>query len=274
MPLKVTFFFTQKTYGWSESFYANREDIGLAPVPNAVSMAKARAAMLGNEGRVSYVRFATTGAQPHQVHIERLGTWADGGIVGRETQPSDHPDTALLLRFQNAAQTRHKLLYCRGQPDELVEAGGLYSPKAYWGAAGAEWLRWIKINEFGWFSRGARTRGNISAIDVQPSGQIRYTMAAPFFLDGLVGANLQVNVKSVRGATNVNGTQIVTVISTTIAESLRPIPTFPYSGGGTMSYYAAAFNLIDTFKTVRAVERKAGRPSYQSPGRRRVRRVG
>ncbi len=274
MPVKFTFFMEQKTYGWSESFYQDRVDLGLNFVLDATNVATARAALLGAQGRVSYARISTTQTVAPETALVSFVGGGSSGLSGNAALPSDHPDTALLLRFNNLGNTKAKLMYLRGQPDSLVDAGGIYVPTAAWATVGTTWLNALKTAQMGWLARGLKARIGITAVDTLPSGQLRYTLAAAFFAAPSIGKSVVCNIKGARGATNINGSQTVVITSTTTCESLRPIPTFAYQGGATMTTWTQQFFPIETFRTLRAVERKAGRPSYQSPGRRRVRRVG
>jgi hypothetical protein len=82
-----------------------------------------------------------------------------------------------------------------------------------------------------------------------------------------------VRITGIQGATQLNGIHIVKPTSKTVFTTKFPIAAFPYTLGGIVTYATKGIVKTTSIQASRVTERKPGRPSYLSPGRRRARRA-
>jgi len=270
---KHTYFFTQRETGWSESWY-NGTGLSMGEqITKAQAYANQRSKSLAAQSFIRYARITDLSVTPHPVWVETLGP-AGTGIGGGIASASDFVDTAVLVRVFNAPQTRRKNLYVRGIPDSIIDAGGVYTPSAAFNKGIADWMEYLKNNGFGWLGVTGAAQGNITAMTQAASGQVDIQSSAALFGALAVGQHVVVRFVNVLGPLNMNGQWTCIVQSATALTTLRRVAIFPYLGSGKVRYSGTDLIQVNNGTGVRTVERKGGRPSYQSAGRQKARVVG
>ena len=266
MPFcRVTLFFSQSGYGWSESLWQNMgpDDTLATFAPRAVSLAQKRAPLLGAQGSIIAARLSVDG-------VFRDALYADiaAPLVGTATQVSDAPDTAILVDCSSIVGTKHKKVFLRGVWDSVVDLGGTYVPSAAWQTRFNAWAGELINGNWGWLTRSGRVSALITGAVQLVGGNVGVTLGGP--LTGIpFGVKTRVQISGVKGAYQLNGSQLVVASAVDAFATANRISIFPYTAGGRATWSTPAFQAIQVAVPGRIVERKVGRPSYKSPGRRK-----
>lgn len=267
MPkIRATLFFSQKGYGWTETGWFDGASTDLNTYFGKIdALAQKRIKLCGNNTFLPYLRWSQEGV------FRDVALWAypGSGLQGGTGKDSDAPTTALLLNLRNSTATRRKNVYLRGVWDEGVIAGGVYSPTPAYVALMNDYIAQLVADGWGWLGVNTTTLQNISGVTQQPSGLVQLTFAGNLF-PGPFPAQFTVNISGVQGAAQVNGVQRVIASSATICETKNRISIFPWTAGGRGRLNTQDLITIAGGTVRRVVERKAGRPSYLSRGRRRA----
>lgn len=268
MPLiRATWFFQQQGYGWTENLWLNGTDSDLNSYTGKVNdYAVKRAVLSGNETFIIGARWSV-----ENVFRDALGLDFPGsGLQGKTTQESDSPDTALLVHMRNTGGTKRRNHFLRGVWDSVVKTGGLYTPTAAWTGYLNAWKAEISQKGWGWLTRGNRVQQNVTAVIQTAGGQVDVTTAGVLFPLPLP-SSANVSISGVSGAFQINGPQIVVPTQQDRFLTRNRIAIFLYNSGGRVTYTTPVFQGIDEAGVSRVVERKVGRPSGKSPGRRKAR---
>jgi hypothetical protein len=138
----------------------------------------------------------------------------------------------------------------------------------------------IQLQGWGWKGNTAPLHNPVIAITQNPSGQVDITVGPqPVtlllpFTPFPVGYRLQIRLFGLKGCGNLNRTLSVTVTGNATCTTEQRIPFFAWLGSGTMTSNQKVVYPAANFALTRAVERRAGRPSYLSRGRRKGLPVG
>ena len=272
MPtMKCTLFFDQGRNGWTESYFL---DGGLLSYAMASAQTKAlavlRAKMCGEETTIIGSRVSD---------ITKKGDgWPDSfEIKGRQDCESDSPDVTAVALMRNVVGDRHKIIFMRGIPDEVVRFGGDYDFTACgfldaFNSFAAELFS--SVRNWGWLGRpdagimkAAVTNYSIAAA---PQNTVTITFATPLFTPDVVGTKQTVFFSGINAPqkTALKGNQIVKVESLTVCTLVFPMALFPYVNGGKATWAPSQFNKFGVGpKLLRISERKAGRNFFVQPGR-------
>lgn len=270
---KVTLCFQQGIYGWTESYFLNNpSDTLTAELTKANALANKRLPMSGADTSVRFIKVSNE-QQNRDVLIDNT---VYGGATGK---PSDAPDTAILTRRLSTDPASYSPLYLRGVWDELIKNGGQIDPSnADWNAAYSGWRGLLNDTTAGW---GFIAR-DLSAVQISlignvvqnANGTVRVTTEDPIFGGGSsVGERFKGFVSGVTGAASVNGSNVYIVRGANFADTEKRIPIFPYVSGGKFTFNTLKFFKISGTQLLRVIERKVGRPSYASRGRRPARKL-
>lgn len=270
---KHTYFLQQWSNGWTESWYCGVNLLMSSQIEIARNYANQRAKGLATEASIRYARITDLSVTPHPVWVETIGR-AGVGVGAGIPSAADFADTSVMVRCYNAAQTRSKIVYVRGIPDSIINDGGEYQPTAAFNKFITDWSDFMRSQGMGWLGVNAPTLGNITAMVQNASGQVDVTSSANLFGATPAGTHVVLRMTGVLGPRNLNGQFTCVVTSGTTFTTLRRIAIFPYLGGGRVRYSSTNLIQVNTATGIRTVERKAGRPSFQSPGRRKARVLG
>jgi hypothetical protein len=127
---KVTFFFEQGKWGWSETLYNSATQTSVA-LTSARALVGPRRNLLAKESQLTAIRASLDDPQRDSLFYSVPN--ADGfGLQGLGN--SDIPNTCLVMRME--ATDQHRRSYpLRGIPDEMVTNGGVWKPDAPYIAA-------------------------------------------------------------------------------------------------------------------------------------------
>jgi hypothetical protein len=269
---KVTFSFVQGVYGWTENYFLNNPSTNLqAELAKANTLVNKRMPMSGAQTMVQHIKVSNE-SQKRDVILD-LTLYA-----GNQSQPSDAPDTAFLVKKYGALPQNNAPVYLRGIWDSIVQNGGQFvDPGGLWTAAFNGWKGELSSTSEGWgflnFDPTATLTAQIATVTQNANGTIHVTLKTPTFGAGPYEPSQKVFISGVGGAASLNGAQIVTVSATSTFDTVKQIPMFPYTTGGKMTAQFQKFFLIADCQKQRILERKVGRPLYVSRGRQRGRKL-
>jgi hypothetical protein len=283
MAAKFTFFMHQQEYGWSESWYSPVNYTYTQATAAMTTYCLKRSRMLGTGCFIDFARYSqdqTFANQGFRQSFVIQANGVSGPIPGTVGTPGDAAFTAALCMVNDAAFLHAKPWYIRGIDDASVQNEGELIPTVAFSNAFAILTAFILLQGWGWKGNVQPLHNPVIAINQNASGQVDIsvgpqpvTLLLPF-TPFPVGYRLSIRLFGLTGAGNLNTTLTVKVTGPGTCTTERRMPFFPWTGSGTMTsnqktvYPAFAFNLT------RAVERRAGRPSYLSRGRRKGRPVG
>lgn len=171
---KLTYFFQQDKYGWSETFYIEAVNLDAAKtVATANSVVNARAALLAQNSALGIVNPSIEAVRISNIAVKRdaalyylnvLGTYTTAGYA-------DFPNTAILVSIKgkapgDTAERYRRSLYLRGQPDTLVINGGQFNPIGTWVANFNAWGSAIRAAGFGMMAK------NVAPVPIVNSGMV------------------------------------------------------------------------------------------------------
>jgi len=262
--IRVTLFFELRGYGWTESYYREGPSIDTGNY-FVVSdrLAQKRAKMLGAQGLLKYLRWSEEGVQRDSLGI----TYPAGGLPGTLSEPAGAPQLALLTRMRNPTARKLKLTYLRGIWDSVSKDGGAYSPSTAFTAYFDDWKASLIQDSWGWVGATTTTKADVTAVVANANGSVNVTVESPLF-SGVYPFNTTVRLSGVQGARQINGVQSVKALTATTFVTNKAIAIFPYTLGGRATWNQKAFIPIGVVAPSRIVERRPGRPSYLSAGRR------
>lgn len=268
--IKVTWFFEQNGYGWTESFWrngANVNDPTIAPAADLYATKRIRCS--GRETYLRYVRWSEEG-----VFRDSFGrTYSGYGLQGDSTRVSDEPNTALLMRWRDAAGTRVKQQFLRGVWDSVVDNGGNYTPTAAFTAAINSYIAEVTNGSWGWYGKFNNIVSPILSVTQDASGLVNIVLTNNVF-PGPFPQSTMVRIRGVQGATQINGQHLIKATDATHAMTQRRIAIFPYTALGQLTYQTKQLIVTTIGAPQRIVNRKVGGVFYHSRGRRSARAAG
>jgi hypothetical protein len=268
MPtIRVNFFFQQQGYGWTDTQWTQGTDTDIrAYFAKANALAAKRIACSGAQTFLTAVRISAEG-----IFRDATGTFYPGdGLQGTATQISDAPATALLIGMKDVTATKARNVFLRGVWDSCVDEGGKFIPTAAYTAKLNAYFAELTQQNWGWLGATSRNVANVMTATQDPSGVVLVSVNADLFVAPfpVLGS---VRISGVLGATQLNGQQIISGSAARNFSTRRRISIFPYTTGGKVTFNTKAFIPVLVCATKRIVERKPGRPSYLSAGRRKAR---
>lgn len=272
---KCTIVLKQGSYGWTESYFRDSPTPDLSAEFVALqALTVKRIACSGKQTFVPYLKVSNENIK-RDVRVAYYGELGVSIYVGQSGKDSDFQDTALLVKRFNTNRTSNAPLYMRGIWDECVDLGGQFDPTpawlANWGAFRGELLN----NGWQFVGRDPATpdRKMINSVIQMATKQVGFTLAGNLFNLGQVGQKAKIFASGILGAAAVNGPNIVNVTAQNACNTVKHIPIFDYTSGGFMSQNLPILFPITNVDYFRVLERKVGRPLYQSRGRSPVRKV-
>lgn len=266
MPMmKVTYFFQQNRYGWSESIH-NLGATYDAVVAPAAQLRDARIALLPSTAKITYIRISNDLDFRDSVLInEKLGVGAQA------IEASDPTFTACLLRL-TAGPTIRRSLYMRPAEFGEGEDGDSIVNQVTWLAAFQAWRSQILNLTNQWAIRTKST--SIDGLQIQTAENtipgLKVTIPGHTFTNGSL-----VTIRGFKGATHkINGTYKVASVAGDVVTMNRSL-------AGSYAVIAAtiwglafssdvSLQQIVGCSAIRVVSRKTGRP-FDSPRGRKSR---
>jgi hypothetical protein len=286
MPIvKLTgFFFTDDGWGWSESHHVDGGSVinSLAPFLNVWSgiLQNQRRPMLGTNAYIMGARASyrtSTGkiaAAPQRYTPPLRGTQTFNQVATDECAPA----LAAKLRMGNTGQTAFSDIYLRGFWDEVELREELHFETAL----GAKWKQLadayttaLLAAAYGWegIDEALTRRGPVTNYDIQPDGRCLFSVqidsgpAMP-----ATGTKTQIRVARLNNSSSaLNTTHVVTVAGPTTLLTVIPTAAGPFTGLGSYVMAGKGFIQYAAAQYYVLARRKEGRPTFNSPGRSRVR---
>jgi hypothetical protein len=267
---KVTLIFSQGKSGWTESWYLGSNTGQFVSEQASVNLiVPFRMALAGNQTSLDFVRLEDA-RTTRAVFVMKIGQ------VGTAGSDSDFVDTRVLVRRVDSTRAKSSRYFMGGIPDICVVQGGVFSPPTFWNAAFNKFTTQLRIEGWGWVGTNplVQKKGPITSLVAAAGNQVIIGAAGTPFAGVVVGSRVRFSVSGIKGAASVNGTWTGVVQDASHVQTIDQIPFFPWvNNTGTLIYNTLAIIAIDTQSFLRTVERKAGRPLFQSRGRSRIRRL-
>ena len=208
MTTKMTVFFTTAQAGWSETWYVPDQTDQTTLVSKAIDWSLFRAALLGSNSQITYMRFSKLlppilqGQKNSFVTTPFLTGKPRPGTFGTT---SDFSDTRALCRCYDSTGFAVKNWFIGGIPDALVQDGGVFSPINPWQKNFDDFINQSKTFGLGWYGGTALNTGNVTAVTPQLSNQIAITVDAAVFTGLQPGYRLSVRMSQLQGCLSLNG---------------------------------------------------------------------
>lgn len=278
---KVTWFFEGKGRGWTESLWFGSNNGAYEQTMGAAkTLAAERAEMLGKECWIKAIRVSTEGTGPdamlRYVDFRQKGDVA--GKIGNAIQlkkGTAQPDVALLIRFENITQDRHKFVFMRGIWDEVENNHGVYTPTDDWKKAVGNWAGSVRLGAWGWWGVQEKKKERLTGITRNANDSATFTFANNMFAGITVGKRVSVRISGVnKGRSNLNATHIVQVKSASEAVTEGVLAISNNNLGGFGAIQTKGFTDIEFYDDQKIVTRECGAPLLESPGRQKAKARG
>jgi len=275
---RCTMVFQSPGHGWTETFYYTAAGDDLTTPQTAwVLNAGRRAALLGSSAYIKALRFA--------IVINAAGQVTKNRSVLRKVKISPNlqqvdntlaaPGTCAVATFYNADQSRHKLTYLRGIPDDIENNDGTYNPAGAggWGNRFDNWVELMRINattiaNVGWWGFVPFPPITLVGYTVNATTSVvTVTLPAGALAAYTAGQRIAVRFRGVNVHSVLNGQQVITVVDDHTARLTKPLAAGPYMGVGEMILYTRTSVPIASASVPFIGSRKLGAPLLVSHGR-------
>lgn len=264
--IRATFFFkNNEGLGWSETLFSTRATLVDAR-NDALLLIPKRVNLNGNDVFLYYLRVSDDEVK-RDSEIFRVPKAAQNS-KDPELGPSEDAVTALDVALK-AGPTQRGTVFMSGIPDNIVTAGGAFTPTATWQANFAIWAAAVTGGPWGLKYRNT-VAPFITITNMTQNGAngiVTVTTSAPHPFS----AGDYVNVLQVGGATRARGVQKVidAPTATTFTYRIKMIMQ-TYTGGGKCLPLVYLINAYTTAQVVRVGRHDRGVPFDHARGRRRV----
>ncbi len=286
LDVRITLVFAWRQQGWTESHILQGQSFDLSTYENAFyALAQARGKCLGNQGSIPYLRWGILqpGVKPSLNRVIPLSAASGKALIVGTAGDGDAPDTAALIRMRDIGAGRKKFFYLRGMSDSVTTGGGQFIPVTLPPGDPApvliqniqDYIALLgnglgSVGPLGWIGSNVVTKQNVLSVVADPTdGTLLITFAGNLF-PGPFGLDRKTTCRfSGMGKRNPlnKGVQIVHPLTATTCRTARPTGFVPYVSGGAGVVNTTGFLQYGNGVVFRIVERKAGRPLYQSAGK-------
>lgn len=273
---KLTMFFQQGVYGWSESFF---RDAGVSTLQGqmdlALVLAPKRIKCSGEQTQLPFLKVSMEGVQRDVLLYSYLAR-TNAIPAGQSGKDSDIRFTAALIRRTSADNKSFSNYYLRGIWDELSSGLGFGAGDPTWNANFGSFRGEITGSKWGFMAKvpaDSKSKQNVATLVQGAEGKVTLTTASDVFPAPTFGTKQKIFVSGILGSVLVNGVQIVIPSAARSCTTIKRIPILPYLGGGLLTWNQLAFVETADMQPLRGVARKTGRPPYLSRGRSAVRKI-
>lgn len=289
MATKITVFFGQDTYGWTETYYLRSTGVS-----DALNSIDPKTAPVGSLGELLLIRLNCLSISARMIRVRASDTQASQteDALDLENLPFDGRYTAvakaaeepisLLVRMSGVstnAKVVHRNLYMAGLPEDIITGGVRYTPSAAWIGAIEAFKAVLKSSNWTWPTRPDRK-------DAIPIGQFlisldgRTVSVSPPLLGNVVPASGRVIIRGMSFPRGWNGTHtahnIIDPVNPAVVDMYigpgkhaRPsLPAWIPFYGGTIQLVSEILVNINRVNDERLVSHKRGRPFGEPVGRR------
>lgn len=268
--MKVTFIFEARNKGWTESYYKtfSNPDPGAAK-GDAMGLATKRMGVAGLEVLMTYIRIQNVDT------LRRVRLfWLETTMPGVLSKPSDNPESALIVKYNDITGGRAKTTFMRGYWDQVVDFGGQYIPTVAFTNALESFFDNLRLQNWGWNGINTQTTQPLATLVQDLSGTVSGTTVGNVFTAPQVGTTIAVRFKRITQPGNLNGQNPVVVTAQNAFKTVKRIAILPWSGDGFVTASAKQIVLINEGEVTGVSERKTGRvfgsPRGRLPARRRA----
>ncbi len=270
MPVyKINYVFKARLWGWTETYYAEYENIR-ACLTSARELMNFRRHLLGGvnlnkEPRIDSIRVSDI-ARQRDALVLKIGEF--DGYNNNPISPADRPTTCMLVRMESTADYQ-RTLYLRGQPDTLVQ-DMIKVDNPFWDAGLQIYGDSLIARRWGILAVTKPDNPTVitSILQLDPN-VVTVETALPH---GLVAGD-EVRVLSTPGIVGLRGNRWVLAAPNATQLRIVSIITGVYRGGGKLYKRTPALKPFTSVQCNSAGTRSTGRPSDGPVGRRRRRRV-
>lgn len=265
MPLvKVSLLFEHVGYGWSESWIYEVPSDTFDPSTDADKLASERLLMAADPVKIMYLRITRL----NQLRTVKVIPY---GITGSQSNPLNPQDCFVAKHFSATPNRIPSIREYRGIPRSIVKSDGTLEFTPAFVTRWARWNNFLANQPWGWLGEISKVKLPIKTLTQAVSGQVTITTDTDLFPAGTFPRNVKVFVSGVIGACGLGGNLVGLAIDTKTFVTNKAKCMRPYLGGGFITYGTRAFvPAANNAQQIRLSERKPGRPSYLSAGRRRT----
>jgi hypothetical protein len=261
-----------KTGGWGESFWNNTSDL-TAMITLSTALRQALNDVKGNEDKLPSMRISN----PDTFRLVKLVNFAGAfGSFPSVYGDADYPSTALMLKL-SAPGPYTSNQWIRGIPDQIVTAGGTYTPggRPGWLAKMNTLLGILMSGSNGWSIRGLNRA--IPRVPITGVNLTTGVVTCPNHALGGAGAIAKTRISGFKIPKGLNQVWRVTVID---ANSFQlnfyappAVTVVPFGVNPTSRAQLFIYVPIQTAEIIRATSHYTGRPTALLGGRRRNRQT-
>lgn len=273
---KLTMFFTQGVYGWSESFFREAGSETLqAQMDRALILAPKRIKCSGEGTSLPFLKVSIEGTA-RDVLLYSYAARTNTVPTGQSGKESDIRFTSALIRRTSADNRSFSNYYLRGIWDTLVGGTGFSAADPLWNGNLAEFRGTTIAQGWGFMAKNyatSKSKYNIATLVQNADGKITYTTVSDVFPPETFGTKQKIFVSGILGSVLANGVLIVVPSAARVCTTIKRIPILPYLGGGILTWNQLVFVPTADMQPLRAVLKKTGRPPYLSRGRSPARKI-
>lgn len=259
---RLQWFFTQNKWGWSETHAINVGDINLA-FTRGEDYVTNRVGMLGSQAFIRYIR-ASDVAISGDARVKSIATNSQQGKLAGD---SDIPNTSIDIRL-DATDVQRRTMYLRGQPDDVVRGGGIFTPSADFNLAYGQWRQWMLTQSGLGMVHLDRNVARRDITSVAVAGGVTTVTTAVAHTYGTLD---KIRIRGGFGMVGLNGIWTIQVTSPTTFILIGAAPVGTYIGGATSQLRLYTFTPYSRIEIIRATRRNTGGPFDRPVGRRRRR---
>jgi len=270
---KGTLYFLCGNQGWSESFIKQQTDPAgdLSPLQTDVeNLAASRRGFLSKDAVITHISVREIGTE----HKGRVAL-KEYGQKGNFAEAGADPDGAMILRLYSAGKLSFSLRPFRGLPQSAYNPNDTDAPwPGGFPGAVSSFVKQLTNGNWGWLKRSLGVSNAIAAITGGAGSPAVVQTAGTPFAAMSAGDHVSVRIKSVEGATQLNGGFVGLVVDPNHVRIPKVTAFGPYTTGTGFlrAYGTPTLRTIQDWDFEVDSERKTGRPFGQQRGRRPARR--
>lgn len=272
--MKITFFYQQRSSGWTESWYRDgvTADVALAAALAPGGYVPTRLAILGIQASLQFIRVSNIDP-PRDAQFLALGDSGTGTFAGfgdQALESTEEPSNAVNVRIF-ATQQHWRSFLMRGIPSDAVTLSGRLAPAGRFRDRLVTWVNALRA-VYGIRTTAQGATQSITAVSML-GDQLRSITVGALPLGLVLGDTIVVS--GILEATPIiNSNYIVTGVNGLVIR-VRPhnskIFGTPNVALGGVARLTITYPAVTGAQAITMTNRKVGRPGYQPVGRRKAR---
>lgn len=264
---KSTLFFEGPGHGWTETYWQQLTSNDYQTASDTLmGFAQVRRTLLGQDCKIKAYRVSLEDVKQDALLVYR-------NFNGIKQEPSAEQDLAILFTLKNATLAKSKNVFLRGFWDSVESDAGDYKRNLAGWKANMDAFKALfnPGGVWGWWGITAKVQAPIQRYIQLIDQRLEFQWVNNFFPAPLIGKRVQVRFTGINGKSNLNGLQVLDVVSEKIATTYLPISSVPYTFGGVSTLYTKDFIQATRGDDKRITTRKVGAPLLESHGRVKAR---